>query len=87
MFAQHDLGASLYKTWSDEQRSEEIGRLVAGYRNGLPVGIFCKMAETVAGGQEEARRILASLMPLAERQAAVEREAGAIRDVAQQLLL
>jgi hypothetical protein len=87
MFAQHDLGASLYKTWSDEQRHEEISRLVAGYRNGLPVGILCKMAETIAGGRDAARELLASFMTPAERQAAVEREVGAIRDVARQFLL
>ena len=57
-----DLGAALFKTWSDEQRRDEIGKLVAGYRNGLPVGILCKMAETVAGNRTLARKQLMTLM-------------------------
>ncbi|HEY6838518.1 MAG TPA: hypothetical protein VI389_07240 [Geobacteraceae bacterium] len=86
MFAK-DLGASIYATWTDEQRSEEIGRLVEGYRQGLPIGILCKMAETVAGSNEKAREILASLMTQLERQAAVDKETGAIKDVAKSFLL
>ncbi len=86
MFAK-DLGASMYATWTDEQRHEEIGRLVEGYRRGLPIGILCKMSETVAGGTEKAREILAALMTPMERQAAVDKETGAIRDVAKSILL
>ncbi len=86
MFAK-DLGASIYATWTDEQRCEEIGRLVEGYRHGLPIGILCKMAETVAGSNEKAREILASLMTQVERQAAVAKETGTIKDVAKSFLL
>ena len=43
-----DLGASLFKTWTEKQRSDEIEKLVQGFRNGIPVGILCKMARTVA---------------------------------------
>ena len=50
----NDLGAAFFKSWSDEQRREEIGKLVAGYRIGVPVGILCKMAETIAGSREVA---------------------------------
>lgn len=83
----NDLGASIYATWTDEQRREEIGRLVEGYRCGVPVGIMCKMAETIAGSSEKAKEILVSLMPLTERQAAVDRESGAIRDITRSFLL
>lgn len=85
--AHHDLGASMFKTWSEEQQREEIGRLVAGYRNGVPVGILCKMAETIAGSREKAREHLAHFMPPDERREAVEKEAGGIRIVAEMFLL
>ena len=88
MFGSHqDLGAAMFKTWSEEQQREEIGKLVTGYRNGVPVGILCKMAETIAGSQEKAKEHLAHFMPLAERQQAVEKESGGIRIVAEMFLL
>ncbi|HEX9024599.1 MAG TPA: hypothetical protein VF799_12245 [Geobacteraceae bacterium] len=87
MFGNHDLGASLYKTWSDAQRREEIARLVEGYRTGLPLGILCKMAETIAGSRKSARKHLRTLLTLRERQDAVEKETGGMRIVAEQFLL
>ncbi len=87
MIFNNDLGASLFKTWTDEQRREEIGRLVHGYRSGLPVGILCKMAETVAGSQDVARELLMELLSLEERQAAVEKEIGGMRLLASEYLL
>jgi len=87
MFPQNnDLGASLYKTWSDKQKRDEIARLVEGYRNGLAVGILCKMAETVAGSRKRARNHLHALMTPAERQAAIEKESGGIQIVVKELL-
>lgn len=87
MFSQNtDLGASLYKTWSDVQRREEIARLVEGYRNGLPIGILCKMVETVAGSRTRARKHLHALMTPAERQTAIEKESGSIQIVAKEFL-
>jgi hypothetical protein len=83
----HDLGAALYATWSDEQRREEIGKLVAGYRNGLPLGILCTMAETIAGNHGAAREHLAAHMTQEERQTAVDRESDSIRLIAAPLLL
>lgn len=83
----HDLGSSLFKTWTDEQRREEIGKLVEGYRGGVPVGILCKMAETIAGSQELARDYLASFMTLAERQAAVAKESPSIQLLIRDFLL
>lgn len=87
-FGSHqDLGASMFKEWSEEQQREEIGKLVMGYRNGVPIGILCKMAETIAGSQEKAKEHLAHFMPLAERQQAVDKEIGGIRIVAELFLL
>lgn len=87
MFGQHDLGASLYKTWSPEQRREEIARLVEGYRAGVPVGILCKMAEAIAGSRKGARKHLHAMLTLQERQAAVEHETGGMQQVVRQFLL
>jgi hypothetical protein len=88
MFPQNDdLGASLYKTWSDKEKRDELARLVEGYHNGLPVGILCKMAETVAGSRKRARKHLQALMTPAERQAAIEKETGGVQIVARELLL
>lgn len=87
MFAgSNDLGASLYKTWSDKERRAEIERLVQGYRNGLPVGILCKMAETIAGSRARARKHLAALMTPAERKAAIAASTGGVQIFVQQLL-
>ena len=82
-----DLGAALFTSWTDEQRRDEIGRLVEGYRNGVPVGILCKMAETIAGSPELAREHLAAFMSLEERQAAVEQETAAMRLLLEPILL
>ncbi len=87
MFSSHDLGASLYKTWSDTQRREEIARLVEGYRTGLPVGILCKMTETIAGSRKNARKHLHAMLTLQEREVAVERETGGMQIIAKQFLL
>jgi hypothetical protein len=71
-----DLGAALYKTWTDKQRSDEISRLVEGFRNGIPVGILCKMSETIAGDRKKAKKILKQLLTPQERQTAVSTAEG-----------
>lgn len=76
MFANDDLGASVYKGWSNTQRRDEIAKLVEGYRNGLPVGILCKMAEAIAGSRKRARKQLHELLTVEEREAAITRETG-----------
>ncbi|MBL0226506.1 MAG: hypothetical protein IPQ16_13320 [Geobacteraceae bacterium] len=87
MFSQNnDLGASLYKTWSDKEKREEIARLVEGYRNGLPIGILCKMSETIAGSRKRARSHLHALMAPAERQVAIQKESGGMQIVVKELL-
>lgn len=87
MFNNSDLGASLFKTWTDEQRREEVGKLVQGYRSGVPVGILCKMAETVAGSRETAREYLAEFMTLEERTVAVEKESASMQELVRLYLL
>ncbi|HEY5975488.1 MAG TPA: hypothetical protein VIU41_12165 [Geobacteraceae bacterium] len=72
----HDLGAELFKTWSEAERRAEISKLVEGYRAGLPVGILCKMTETIAGSEAQARAYLAELLTPEERQTAIARETG-----------
>ena len=68
----NDLGAALFKTWTEEQRSEEIEKLVQGFRNGVPVGILCKMSETIAGDKKKAKKYLKQFMSAAERKAAIK---------------
>lgn len=67
----NDLGASLFKTWTEKQRSDEIEKLVQGFRNGVPVGILLKMAETVAGDKKKAKKYLKKFMTADERTAAI----------------
>jgi hypothetical protein len=87
MFMQKDLGESLYKTWSNTQRRDEIARLVEGYRSGLPVGILCRMAEAIAGSRKRARKLLLELLTPEERQAAVNRETGGMELLVKEFLL
>jgi hypothetical protein len=87
MFMSQDLGASLYKSWSDTQRRNEIMKLVAGYRAGLPVGILCKMAETIAGSRKRARKHLHEMLTAEERQAALDKETGGMQLLIKEILL
>lgn len=86
MFANDDLGAALFKTWSNTQRRDEIARLVEGYRNGVPVGILCKMAETIAGSRKQARKHLHEMLTQEERQAAIEKETGGMLILVQEFM-
>lgn len=74
--ANSDLGAALFKTWSEKQRIDEIEKLVQGYRNGVSIGILCKMAETIAGNKKTAKKILKRLLTLEERKAAIAAAEG-----------
>ena len=67
----NDLGAALFKTWTEQQRRDEIEKLVEGFRNGVPIGILCKMAETIAGDKKKTKKYLKQFMTAAERKAAV----------------
>ncbi len=87
MFGNPDLGASLFKTWSKAQKKDEIAKLVDGYRNGMPIGILCKMAETIAGSRKQARTYLLKMLSLEERQAALANESGGMLDIVKQFLI
>jgi hypothetical protein len=82
-----DLGASVFKTWSNTQRRDEIVKLVAAYRSGLPVGILCKMTETIAGSRKRARKHLLELLSPEERQAAIATESGGMLNLVKEFLL
>lgn len=81
-----DLGASLFKTWTEKQRSDEIEKLVQGFRNGVPVGILCKMSETVAGNKKNAKKYLKQFMDASERKAAIEAASGAMAPLVKSFL-
>jgi len=80
------LGEELFKGWTDEQKRDEIGRLVTGFRAGLPIGIVCNMAEKIAGGETPARRYLLSFMSLEERRDAVATESGGVKELVSRFL-
>lgn len=82
----NDLGASLFKTWTEKQRSDEIEKLVQGFRNGVPIGILCKMAETIAGSKKSAKKHLKQLMTADEREAIIAAETGAMAPIVKSLL-
>jgi hypothetical protein len=71
-----NIGADLYRSWSDQQRREEIAKLIDGYDNGLPLPILCKMATAIAGNEAAARKHIIKLMSLRDRKALVTKEAG-----------
>ena len=82
----NDLGAALFKTWTEKQRCDEIEKLVQGFRNGIPVGILCKMAETVACNKKNARKYLKKFMSADERKSAIESAPEAVSTIAKSLL-
>jgi len=84
--ANSDLGAALFKTWDEKQRFDEIEKLVQGYRSGVPVGILCKMSETIAGDKKRARKILKQLLSSDERTAAIQSVEGGMVPVVKSFL-
>ena len=81
-----DLGAALFKTWTEKQRSDEIEKLVNGYRNGVPIGILCKMSETIAGSKKKAKKYLKQFLSEAECTAAVESATEAMSPIVKSFL-
>jgi len=82
-----NIGADIYKTWSEEQRRAEIGKLIEGHRAGLPLEILFKMASAIAGSPDSAREHLAALIPAEERHRMVTREKGDDQAVAASFLM
>lgn len=87
MFGNHnDLGASVFKEMPEKERKEEVRKLAEGFRNGLPVGIVCKMAETVAGDKKTAKRYLKEFLTADERSAAIASASVAMLPVVRSFL-
>jgi len=82
-----NIGADIYKTWSDDQRRAEISKLVEGHRAGLPLKILFQMASGIAGSPDSARDHLAALIPADERHKMVTREKGADQALAASFLM
>jgi hypothetical protein len=68
------LGGELFQNWSEEQRRDEIGKLVEGYRNGFPIQLFCHMAANIAGSDAAAKEHLCALLTKKERKEIVKKE-------------
>jgi hypothetical protein len=83
----NDLGASEFNNWTEKKKREEIAKLVEGYKNGVPVGILCKMTETIAGNRKKARKHLHAMLSLEERQGAVNKENGGMQELVKEYLL
>lgn len=81
------IGADIYKTWTEEQRRAEIGRLVEGYRSGLPVTIMLQMASAIAGDLDSARAHLAALLSPEDRHLIVGRLKGQEQSMAASFLM
>lgn len=82
-----NIGADVYKSWNEEQRRIEIGKLVDGYRSGLALKILFQMACAIAGSPEDARDHLAALIPAEERHMIVTRLKGAEQTLAASFLM
>jgi len=72
----NNIGDDVYKTWSDEQRREEIGKLVQGFKNGLPVQILCQLSTAIAGTPALACQHISAFLTLKERKAIIKDESG-----------
>jgi len=86
----NNIGDDVYRTWSEEQCQEEIGKLVQGYKNGLPVQILCQMATSIAGSSALASQHLCAFLTAKERKAIIKKESGsnqALRDLLEATLL
>lgn len=81
------LGADIYQSWNDEQRKDEIAKLVAGYRSGLPLTITFQMASAIAGSPDSARDHLAAIIPAEERHRMVNKEKGEAQSLAASFLM
>lgn len=82
----NDLGASLFKTWTEKQRADEIEKLVQGFRNGVPIGILCKMSETIAGDKKKAKKYLKKFMSTSEREVAINTATEAMLPIIKSLM-
>jgi hypothetical protein len=71
-----NIGDEVYQTWGYEQRRDEIGNLVQGFKNGLPVQILCQLSTSIAGSSALACEHISAFLTLKERKAIVKKESG-----------
>ena len=81
------IGSDIYKTWTEEQRRAEIGKLVEGYRSGLPLTIMLQMTSAIAGDIDSAREHLATLLLAEDRHLIVGRLKGQEQSMAASFLM
>lgn len=81
------MGADIYKSWTDEQCRDEIAKLVAGYRAGLPIVILFQMSSAIAGSPDSAREHLSAIIPAQERHLIVGRLKGQEQSLAASFLM
>jgi hypothetical protein len=77
----NNIGDEVYQSWSDDQRRAEIGKLVQGFRNGLPIQILCQLATSIAGTPELASEHISAFMSRKERKSIIKEEAGNNREL------
>lgn len=82
----NNIGDDVYRSWSEEQRREEIGKLVQGFNNGLPVQILCQLATSIAGSRKLAAGHLAAFLTLPERKAIFKKESDGASNELRSLL-
>ena len=71
-----NIGDDLYRTWSEEQRHEEIRKLVKGYKNGLSIQILCQLAASIAGSPSLASKHISDFLSLKERKKIIKKHGG-----------
>jgi hypothetical protein len=76
-----NIGDETYQSWDDEQRRKEIGNLVQGFKNGLPIQILCQLATSIAGSPALAKEHIAAFLTLPERKAIIKNEATGSKEL------
>lgn len=81
------IGADIYKSWTEEQRKNEIEKLLQGYRSGLSMQILLQMSVAIAGDPDTAREYLIQLIPASERHLMVGKLKGEEQSLAVSFLM
>jgi len=76
-----NIGDETYQSWDDEQRRKEIGNLVQGFKNGLPVQILCQLATSIAGSSVLAKEHISAFLTLQERKAIIKKESTSSKEL------
>jgi hypothetical protein len=76
-----NIGDEVYRSWTDEQRREEIGKLVQGFKNGLPIQILCQLATSIAGSSALASGHISAFLTLPERKAIIKKESASSKEL------